>query len=221
MTCGSCGSRKARRACPGLGRDICAVCCGTKRGVQINCPPDCVYLRSARAHPPAVQRRQQERDLAVLIPAMRDLREDQTPLFWLTITFLGGYQADGLIRLTDDDVADATAALASTFETSARGVIYEHRATSLAGQRLAGDLRQFFEELGRGERRLTDATMASVLRAIEHGARAARKTLDGGDRAYLQLAARLKRATAADGEAGTKGAPEAGHTGTSSLLIVP
>ena len=45
MVCPLCGERKAKRACPALNRHICAVCCGTKRLVEINCPADCVYLR--------------------------------------------------------------------------------------------------------------------------------------------------------------------------------
>ena len=53
MTCPLCGARKARRACPGVGRDICAVCCGTKRLVEIRCPATCGYLQSARVHPAA------------------------------------------------------------------------------------------------------------------------------------------------------------------------
>ncbi len=219
MSCASCGSRKPRRACPALGRDICAVCCGTKRGVEISCPPDCPYLRSARAHPPAAQRRQQERDLAVLLPTVRDLNEEQGTVFWLTATFLGGYQGDGLIRLNDDDVAEAAAALASTFETSARGVIYEHRAASLAGQRLVADLRRFFDELARGERRSSDTTLAVVLRAVERGAREARKTLEGGATAYLQLAARLKRAAA--GRADGADRPARDGSAEPPLLIVP
>ena len=45
---------------------ICAVCCGTKRLVQISCPSDCPYLASAREHPPAVLVRQQQHDLGLL-----------------------------------------------------------------------------------------------------------------------------------------------------------
>ncbi len=56
MTCPLCSQRKARRACPALGHQICAVCCGTKRLTQIPCPSDCVYLASAREHPPADRR---------------------------------------------------------------------------------------------------------------------------------------------------------------------
>ncbi|SVD73437.1 uncharacterized protein METZ01_LOCUS426291, partial [marine metagenome] len=61
--CPRCKRRLPRRKCPALGYQICAVCCGTKRLVEINCPSDCGYLASSKAHPPAVVQRQQERDI--------------------------------------------------------------------------------------------------------------------------------------------------------------
>ena len=51
MSCPLCHTRKPRRACPALNQTICAVCCGTKRLIEIQCPDDCVYLTSAREHP--------------------------------------------------------------------------------------------------------------------------------------------------------------------------
>src|SRR5262245_27935296 len=62
VRCPLCGERRARRACPALGKLICAVCCGTKRLVEIRCPSDCSYLASAREHPAAVVVRQQQHD---------------------------------------------------------------------------------------------------------------------------------------------------------------
>lgn len=50
MMCVLCGTRRARRACPGVQGDICAQCCGTEREVTIDCPLDCAYLREARVH---------------------------------------------------------------------------------------------------------------------------------------------------------------------------
>src|SRR5262245_65956202 len=79
--CSLCGTGKAKRACPALGRDICPVCCATKRQVEISCPPDCGYLSSARAHPAAVVQRQHERDMRFLIPLVADLSETQYRLF--------------------------------------------------------------------------------------------------------------------------------------------
>jgi hypothetical protein len=119
VLCPLCGTRRARRGCPALGHQICAVCCGTKRLVQIACPSDCAWLASAREHPPAVAVRQQQHDVGVLVQVMRDFNERQSQLFLLISTFLVRYEAPELQPLIDDDVAEAMAALAATFETSA------------------------------------------------------------------------------------------------------
>ena len=82
-TCPLCERRRARRACPALGHQICAVCCGTKRVTEITCPPDCGYLASAKTHPPAALQRQQERDAQFVLPVIRGLSERQYQLFFL------------------------------------------------------------------------------------------------------------------------------------------
>ena len=139
--CPLCGQRKARRDCPALGYQICAVCCGTKRLTEIHCPSDCPYLASAREHPPAVAVRQQQRDVESLVEVVRDFNERQSQLFLMIATFLIRYEPPELQALLDDDVAEAADALAATFETASRGVIYEHRPASLPAERLAAALK--------------------------------------------------------------------------------
>src|SRR6195256_4296581 len=129
--CSLCGTRRARRGCPALGKQICAVCCGTKRLVEIRCPADCPWLASAREHPPAAAVRQQQRDIASFVQFVRDFSERQSQLFFLIATFLLGYDPPELQPLLDDDVAEGVAALASTFETASRGLIYDHRPASM------------------------------------------------------------------------------------------
>src|SRR3954468_22976897 len=48
--CAICQKRRPKRYCPGVGGDICTVCCGTEREVTVNCPLDCVYLQDAHRH---------------------------------------------------------------------------------------------------------------------------------------------------------------------------
>ena len=74
--CSLCGRRRGRRACPALGESICAACCGTKRLVEISCPPECSYLRSSQAHPPAAVQRQRERDLQLRTTTSGPHRDD-------------------------------------------------------------------------------------------------------------------------------------------------
>ena len=147
MVCPLCQQRQARRACPAVGQQICAVCCGTKRQVEIACPPTCGYLAAAQAHPPASVRRQQERDVGFLMAMREGLSNRESELFWVVLTFLAGYRADPLVRLVDEDLAEGAGSLAATYETANRGLIYEHRPQSLASQRLVTDLKAFLATL--------------------------------------------------------------------------
>ena len=190
MSCPLCRTRKERRACPALRQTICAVCCGTKRLTEIQCPDDCVYLASARVHPAAVVKRQQEHDVAILLPTIQALTERQYQLFFLFQNLISQHTPEGFARLVDDDVAEAAAAVASTLETAARGVIYEHAAQSAPAQRLAGEMKALLAEMNQEGATVYDREAAIVLRAIERGARETR-TVEQGDTAYLTLMARL------------------------------
>ena len=133
--CPLCGRRRAGRACPALGHRICAVCCGTKRQAEIDCPPDCGYLAASQAHPPAVVQRQRERDVLFLLPMMHELSGPQQELALLLQTLLRRDRAE-TPGLVDSDVEHAARSLAETCETASRGIIYEHAAGYAAAERL-------------------------------------------------------------------------------------
>jgi hypothetical protein len=203
MQCPLCRERQARRRCPAKNQEICAVCCGTKRTVEIACPPDCGYLASAQSHPPAAVRRRQERDLAFIMAMREGLTEAQADLLWGLLGLIGAHQADPLVRLTDEDLAGAAGAMAATFETSARGVIYEHRPDSLAAQRLTTDFKAFFAEVSEKLQGVSVSKMerdaVAVLRHVEASTRGARKLLDEGPDTGLQMVGRVVRAINASG----------------------
>jgi hypothetical protein len=194
MLCPSCGQRKARRACPALGASICPVCCGTKRLVDIKCPPDCGYLASAREHPAAVVRRRQERDVAQLLPTIRHLTERQCQFFFLCHAVIARFAPSGFTRLVDGDVADAAAAVAATLETAARGVIYEHTPQGPPAQALASELKKMVAQMREQGATVFDREAAIVLRAIEQGARGTTVPMEGPT-GYLDLVARLLEVT--------------------------
>ena len=193
MTCRLCGQRRSRRACPALGHDICAVCCGTKRLGEIQCPATCGYLAVAREHPPATAVRQQRRDLDTAMHLVRDFNQRQSQIFFLTASFIIQYQPSELHPLVDEDVAEAAAALAATFETSARGVIYEHPATTAAGGRLAAALKPLLTESGQGGGTPFERDTAVVLRRIADAARHGQGFGDFSPRALVELLGRVIR----------------------------
>jgi hypothetical protein len=190
MSCPLCHTRKPRRACPALNQTICPVCCGTKRLTEIHCPDDCVYLTSAREHPAAVVKRQQEHDVAIVLPTLQGLTERQHQLFFVFQSLIVRHTPEGFTRLLDDDVADAAAAVAATLETAARGVIYDHAPQAPPAQRLAAEMKAMLAEIQKQGVKIYEREAAIVLRAIEKGARETRQ-VEPGDAPYLTLMARL------------------------------
>jgi hypothetical protein len=217
VACPLCQTRKEKRSCPALGRSICTVCCGTKRLVEIDCPSSCPHLAASREHPAAVVRKQQEVDVAALMPSMAGLTERQHQLFFLFQSVIARSKPDGLARLTDEDVAEAAAACASTIETAARGVLYDHMPTTLPAQKLAGEFRALLVEVRQQGATVYDREAAIALRAIERGARTL--TRPGETTAYLALMGRLlqvnKAAEGAEGHGAAAGQPRAGS------IIIP
>ena len=167
---------------------ICPVCCATKRLVEIRCPSDCGYLASAREHPAAVVRRQQEHDVARLMPSIRHLTERQSQLFFLFQSAIAKLEPSGLARVIDSDVVEAAGALAATLETAARGVIYEHATQSPTAQALVTALKGVVAQVREHGATVYDREAALALRAIEQGAKSMSTESDTG---YLDLVSRL------------------------------
>ena len=172
------------------------MCCGTKRLSEIQCPAGCGYLSSAREHPAAVVRRQQEHDVSRLLPTIRHLTERQYQLFFLLHSLIARRKPQGLTRLVDSDVAEAAGAFAATLETAGRGVIYEHTPQAPPAQVLTAEMRMMLTQIREQGATVYDGEMAIVLRAIERGAREV-KAPEGSDAEYMDLIARLLQATAA------------------------
>jgi hypothetical protein len=193
------------------------MCCGTKRLVEIQCPAGCPYLASAREHPAAALLRQQQRDVATLVQFMRDFSERQSQLFFLIGTFLVGYQPPELQTLIDDDVAEGMKALAATFETASRGVIYEHRPGTAAAERLIAALKPVLAEAGRGLGSAFERDAAVVVRRVGEAAREMRAPEPDNRRTFLDLLGRVIRDPAPDASAERAAA----QAPASARLIVP
>lgn len=215
VICPLCSQRKARRSCPAVAHSICPVCCGTKRLIEIQCPADCAYLASAREHPASAIVRRQRDDVEVLARAMRDLSDRQTRLFFMVSSYLAASSGPSLQPVIDEDVVEAAGALAATFETSVRGVIYEHRPASLPAERLMTDLKPLLTQAAGGHPGTAfERDAAVVLRRIEEAARGVTQADPARRRAFLDLLGRSIRRPSEAGEAGQP-APEAPR------LIVP
>ena len=205
--CPACGQRRGRRACPALGRPICAVCCGTKRLTEIACPADCGYLASARQHPAAAVQKRREIEGRFLADVARDLSEPQYRLFLFLQMAVTTHAARAVPAITDADVAAAARAMADTLDTAARGIIYEHQVASLPAQRLATDLKAALATLAKDGHEPRDADVALALKTTARGASEAAAAL-GGHRAWLDLLATLFQGATPDAPAAEAPAAE-------------
>ena len=89
MVCPSLRSTQGAARLSGARRDRSARCAaGPSGSSRSSVPADCAYLAAAREHPAAVVRRQQERDVARLLPTIRHLTERQHQLFFLFQTVI-------------------------------------------------------------------------------------------------------------------------------------
>ena len=167
MACTICRIRKPRRFCPGVGGDICSICCGTEREVTVDCPFDCPYLQEARKHehpgeidPDSVPNQDirvseefVQSHEALLVAACRGLVRG----------------AAGTSGAIDQDVRDALDALVRTRRTLQSGIYYETRPGSSPAKRIYEALETDLEEFRNRERerlgmsRISDADVLAML----------------------------------------------------------
>lgn len=121
--CPLCTERPAKRFCPAKQTTICAVCCGTKREVEIDCPSSCVHLQAGRSY---------ESDRKVPNPEIaaraRAFRSDFLSEYGPILNALGKTVAEERLSspwLVDRDVEEVYNALAATMKTLSSGIYYE------------------------------------------------------------------------------------------------
>lgn len=189
--CPLCQKRPAKRGCPALTQDICTVCCATKRRVEIRCPNSCPHLAAGDQFPAAAVKRQRDADLHALL-AGAAFSELQMQVFFLVQSHVVGPTPAGVPALLDAEVADAAAALAATYETASRGIIFEHAATTRNGQRLVDEIRPVLADAGRGGGSRFERDAATVLKFI---AASAAPAAGSPPTRYVDIVRRVMRAS--------------------------
>jgi hypothetical protein len=201
MTCKLCAIRRPRRFCPGVGGEICSVCCGTGREETVSCPLDCVYLREARAHEkPAIADPKQIPNLDIEVNDSF-LRQNEALL-----AFLVGAVAEaglGAAGAADYDVREALGALVRTYRTRESGLYYETKPANLIAAGIQGRVQKSIDEFRgavskrSGMTTLRDADILGVLAFLE---RVEYQTNNGRrrGRAFLDFLRAQSTAMAAD-----------------------
>jgi hypothetical protein len=211
MSCPVCRRRRGKRACPAKGEAICSRCCGTKRRVEIDCPPDCAFLDGAHAGAWEGRSVDRDRDARRVGPFLEGLSEAQGRLVLLALV---GVTAIRARRREIDDrlLLEAVQALRKTVETREKGILYEHPAGDARAQALAHELGELFEAKGADGRSHApaDRDLAEALSRLEGAVTAALREGESGH-AFLDSATRL---------AARLGPPPEARPG-SSLIVAP
>jgi len=161
VPCKICSKRRAKRYCPGVSGEICAVCCGTERENTVDCPPGCEHLIAARQHEqlaPLSPEDVPNRDIRV---SEEFVREHEHLVVWLSAALARAMER---ARAVDFDAREALAAIIRTYRTRESGLIYETRPANPYAAAIQAALQESIGELGR---RLAEETGMATLRDAE------------------------------------------------------
>jgi hypothetical protein len=122
-TCPLCSERAGKRFCPAKDAKICAVCCGTKREIEIDCPSSCPYLKASRSY---------ESEKPIPDPEVAAKARDLDPAFIEEfhpildgLTMAIAEERASSAWLVDQDVIEVLKALGATLKTLSSGIYYE------------------------------------------------------------------------------------------------
>jgi hypothetical protein len=191
MSCPLCRKRRGKRACPAKGEAICSQCCGTKRRVEIDCPPDCAFLDGAHAGAWEGRSADRNRDARRVGPFLEGLSEAQGRLVLLSLVGVTAIRARRR-ELDDRLLLEAVRALRKTVETREKGILYEHPAADARAQAVAHELGELFlaqDAEGRSHAP-ADRDLSEALARLERAVEATQREGESGH-AFLDSATRL------------------------------
>jgi hypothetical protein len=143
--CPLCSNRSAKRYCPAIAEQICAVCCGTKREVEIDCPSSCGYLKASRSY---------ESEKPIPDPEVATRVHDFDAQFFERYHLILDSVTRAIIEehieskeLVDNDAISVLEALKTTMKTLSSGIYYESLPAGLVRQSLFRRLKDLFDEL--------------------------------------------------------------------------
>jgi hypothetical protein len=191
MSCPLCRQRRGKRACPAKGEAICSQCCGAKRRVEIDCPPDCVFLDGSHAGAWEGRSASRDRDARRLGPFLQGLSESQGRLVLLSLVGVTAIRARRR-EIDDHLLLAAVQALRKTVETREKGIVYEHPAADARAQGLAHELAELYEARDAEGRAHApkDHDLATALLRLEQAIEATVAERDSAH-AFLDTATRL------------------------------
>jgi len=156
MTCSLCETRKGKRFCPALGRQICAQCCGEAREETLDCPLDCPFLVDSRGHERRAGIDPAQFPFEEIRISEAFLRDNEDLLVAAAESVLASaFQVPGAV---DGDTREALDALTRTYKTLQSGVYYETTPHNPMAAAIAQGVRQGLDQFRQQERQRTGVT---------------------------------------------------------------
>jgi hypothetical protein len=121
--CPLCADRAGKRYCPAKNDQICAVCCGTKREVEIDCPSSCPHLIAGRSY--EAEKRIPDREL---VQKVEKYSNDFVYRYAPTLDAISRSVVEERLQspwLVDNDVSEVYKSLSATMKTLSSGIYYE------------------------------------------------------------------------------------------------
>jgi len=200
ILCKICGKRRARRHCPAVHGDICAICCGTEREVSLSCPLECEYLQEAhrREKPVPIDDKQiPDPDIAVTEKFLRD--HEELLLFCMVSLVEAALRTSSA---ADADTLEALDALIKTYRTTESGLLYETRPVNTIAAAVQGAFSASLDDYQklRAERENVSYRNAEILGVLVFLRRLGQGNQNGRPRGrmFLDLLRQMTPATARD-----------------------
>ena len=121
--CPLCSERAGKRYCPAKDEKICAVCCGTKREIEIDCPSSCPYLKASRSY--ESEKPIPDPEVAARVHDFDALFLEQFHPVLDILTLAINEERATTPWLVDNDVIEVLKALRATLKTLSGGIYYE------------------------------------------------------------------------------------------------
>jgi hypothetical protein len=143
--CPLCTTRSGKRYCPAIAEPICAVCCGTKREIEIDCPSTCSYLKASREY--ELDKPLPDPQLAAKMQSYdaRFVERINPVLEVLNRAILEEHLGSKL--LVDNDVIEVLKSLQATMKTLSSGIYYDSSPEGSVRQSLFRRIKAVLDEL--------------------------------------------------------------------------
>jgi hypothetical protein len=146
ITCPLCSARAGKRFCPAKDAQICSVCCGIKREVEIDCPSFCPHLKASRSYENERENRIPDPELAAKVRRFDNSFVEHHHKIMDALCIAVAEERTTSSWLVDNDVIEVFRALGATMKTLSSGIYYESLPDGPVRLSLFRRLKALFDE---------------------------------------------------------------------------